>query len=303
MISLLQLKYFCTLAKNLNLTRTAEQLYVSQSTLSASISRLEKEVGVPLFDRKGGRIFLNENGKVYLEHIETALSEIELAAELAKKEAQSREKEIRIAASHSRIWLDMSVQFMREHPDVRLAFKTENLATYYQRLMDGRLDFVITGAGDLDSPDLDSREIAVWPVCLRVPPGHPYVERFPEGIHLNEIGNEPYIDIAEGVSFRMYCDRILEAAGVRVNRVYECESAARPDLIRSGQGVCIAVDHFTTGRFFYDCPRIPILDPGTDRHVLVFWKRGRRFTSTMELFLEYLQGYLRRNEEESHSGS
>ena len=77
MISLLQLQYFCALAKGGSLTSTAEKLFISQSTLSAAITKLEKEVGVPLFDRDKGKIQLNRAGAAYLRHIHAALLELE----------------------------------------------------------------------------------------------------------------------------------------------------------------------------------------------------------------------------------
>ena len=63
MISLLQLQYFLAMAEEGHLTRTAEKLFVSQSTLSSMISKLENELGVELFDRKNNRMILNKYGK------------------------------------------------------------------------------------------------------------------------------------------------------------------------------------------------------------------------------------------------
>ena len=67
MISLLQLQYFQALAAEQHLTRTAEKLYISQSTLSFTITKLERELGVRLFDRNGGSLRLNECGQKYLQ--------------------------------------------------------------------------------------------------------------------------------------------------------------------------------------------------------------------------------------------
>ena len=73
MISFLQLRYFQALAEEQHLTRTAEKLYISQTTLSTMISRLERELGVRLFDRQGGGLRLNKCGKEYLQYVNGAL--------------------------------------------------------------------------------------------------------------------------------------------------------------------------------------------------------------------------------------
>lgn len=82
----LHLKYFKTVAQTLNFSQAAKQLYISQSSLSQTIQRLEKELGYPLFDRKGRNIILNENGIIFLkcvhkidDALETARQELALA--------------------------------------------------------------------------------------------------------------------------------------------------------------------------------------------------------------------------------
>ena len=84
MISLLQLQYFLAMAEEGHLTRTAEKLFVSQSTLSSMISKLENELGVELFDRKNNRMILNKCGERYRKHIAVALNEIETGARAIK---------------------------------------------------------------------------------------------------------------------------------------------------------------------------------------------------------------------------
>ena len=58
-MDLLQLKYFQVVARLEHMTRASEELHISQPSLSKMISRLEKHLGVPLFDRHGKQIRLN----------------------------------------------------------------------------------------------------------------------------------------------------------------------------------------------------------------------------------------------------
>ena len=66
-LNISQLYSFIVVAQNENLSKAAGMLYVSQSALSKSIAKLEEELGVELFDRRGKKIVLNARGKRFLE--------------------------------------------------------------------------------------------------------------------------------------------------------------------------------------------------------------------------------------------
>lgn len=87
-----QLEYFRTVAHLEQMTRAAEQLAITQPALSASIKRLEAELGVLLFDRHGRNISLNEYGEAFLQYAENILAQFDAAsAELqSMKQAQER---------------------------------------------------------------------------------------------------------------------------------------------------------------------------------------------------------------------
>ena len=90
-MDLTQLRYFKKLATLEHLTRAAEELYISQSTLSMSISRLESELEVSLFDRIGRGIRLNAFGKAFLEEAVEALVHIDRGSSDANNEAARAE--------------------------------------------------------------------------------------------------------------------------------------------------------------------------------------------------------------------
>ena len=75
-MDLTQLKYFQAAARTGNITRAAAELYVSQPNLSKSITRLEEELGVPLFDHRKGKIELNDYGRMFLSSVDIAFSEL-----------------------------------------------------------------------------------------------------------------------------------------------------------------------------------------------------------------------------------
>ena len=291
MISLLQLQYFCALAEGGTLTETAKKRFVSQSTLSAAITKLEGDLGVALFDREKGKLRLNRAGQVYLQHIRAALGELDRGWAEARRIRDRQDRHIALAASHSVIWKDFARDFRRDHPDVCIQFKSEDLGSYHQRLLDGSLDFVITGSEDLAEKDLSSVELNTSRLCLCVSPDSPLAAR--KSITLKEIEAQPYIGLAEGLSFRIFTDRLFEQAGVKIDRVLECESVARPGFVRSGEGVAITPSQKDIFRPYAGLPAIPISDPCAQRTIALYWKRGRAFSPLLEEFYARVCAWLK----------
>ena len=87
-MNLSQLNYFKKLAEVLHYTRAAQELFITQPTLSGAISSLEKELGAPLFERNGRSVLLTPYGEVLYEHVSLALRAIDdgEAAESAEPE-------------------------------------------------------------------------------------------------------------------------------------------------------------------------------------------------------------------------
>ena len=80
-MEMLQLRYFTESAQNENFAKTAAKYMVPTTSVSASVKRLERELGCPLFDRTGNRILLNANGRRLQEAVSAALGEIDRAVD------------------------------------------------------------------------------------------------------------------------------------------------------------------------------------------------------------------------------
>lgn len=79
-----QLQYFCKLAELQHYTKAAEQLYITQPTLSNSIARLEEELGVPLFEKSGRNVRLTKYGKEFNKYATKALNALHEGSDILK---------------------------------------------------------------------------------------------------------------------------------------------------------------------------------------------------------------------------
>lgn len=76
-MNIFQLRYFVSVAQLENISKAADLLHLSQSSLSKSIAKLEAELGMPLFQRSGKHIVLNEQGRRFWEFSSMVLRELE----------------------------------------------------------------------------------------------------------------------------------------------------------------------------------------------------------------------------------
>lgn len=88
-MNLPQLYYFKKLAEVQHYTRAAKELYITQPTLSNSISQLERELGIPLFERENRAVKLTRYGKEFYEHITEALDALDKGVDIAHERAGS----------------------------------------------------------------------------------------------------------------------------------------------------------------------------------------------------------------------
>ena len=114
-MELLQLRYFCHAAETESFTATAKHFCVPPSDISQSIKRLEKELGVSLFDRSANRIRLNSQGRLFQKEAATALAALDRGTQQLRE--QGRKLRIKVQVGR-RLVMQAAEQFQAEHPDI-----------------------------------------------------------------------------------------------------------------------------------------------------------------------------------------
>src|SRR6266567_2670214 len=140
-----QLHIFCTLADELNFTRTAEKVHTVQSNVTAQIKALEEELGVPLFDRLGRRVTLTDAGQRFLPFAGQALAAME-QGQLAVKAGSEPSGPLRISAPETIVTYRLAQllrKFRRRFPHVELIFRPHLDNTLTVELETGKVDMVI----------------------------------------------------------------------------------------------------------------------------------------------------------------
>jgi LysR family transcriptional activator of nhaA len=138
------LHYFWAVAKDGNLTRTARQLRVSQSALSAQIRQLEDELGQALFAREGRALVLTEAGQLALGYAEDIFeSGRELVSTLQAGRGRDQVLRIGAVATLSRNFQESFIKPLLDQSDVRLRIQSGSLEGLLARLSGHSLDLVL----------------------------------------------------------------------------------------------------------------------------------------------------------------
>lgn len=125
-MELRHLSYFVAVATQLNFTRAADSLLVSQSALSKQIADLEREVGTPLLERNKRVVRLTPAGRVFFEDAQVILERADAAKERATRVARGEEGELSIGFFSAPVigfLPDLIREYRTEHPQVKLYMK------------------------------------------------------------------------------------------------------------------------------------------------------------------------------------
>jgi len=131
-MELLQLRYFQKVAELENVTKAAKYFSVPQPSMSQAISRLERDLNIKLFERRNGKLFLNEKGRAFLIYVERALQELDngIAAVTEDSEKISGPVSIKIMENHRL----SSPVFPNSHSFIRMSASLCPMATMKIRM-------------------------------------------------------------------------------------------------------------------------------------------------------------------------
>ena len=186
-----QLRYFVAVAEELNFTRAAARLHMTQQPLSASIQRFEAELGVDLFHRTTRRVELTDAGTALLEPARIALQAVDDALATARAAGNGIAGELQFGLSTgARYGLEpLFAALDQRFPAVRLQTRHDSAVPLLAALRGGRLDVAVTFAAHIPA-DLEHLRLKDEPGVLAVAADHPVASR--HSIRLSELQDETF---------------------------------------------------------------------------------------------------------------
>ena len=236
-----QLRYFCAVVRARSFTRAAEQLGITQPSLSQQIRALEKRIGNPLFERLGRSIRLTAHGEALLEPAAGILRQVAEASSTIANLNKGVRGQLRVGVIPTVMPYLIAPrirEFLVAFPEVQLSLVEETTPQLIRQLQSGDLDLAISGL-PVRSPEIVCSELFLEPLFLAIAGEHPLAKA--DGIDLRDLRNERLLLLKEGHCLREDALMTCTRAKAKLRSVFETDQMASIfQLVRAGFGVTVA---------------------------------------------------------------
>ncbi|MFC9847268.1 LysR substrate-binding domain-containing protein [Streptomyces sp. NPDC060223] len=281
-----RLAYFAGVARTEHVTRAAQEMGVPQSTLSRAMVRLEQDLGVELFARRGRTVSLTSAGRTFLGSVERALAEIERAADEVRADADPATGKVAFGFLHtmgSETVPELIRAFRADHPRVRFSLVQTYGEAMLERLRSGELDLCLTSPVP-DAPDLVGRRLDEQKLRLVVPADHRLAGR--RRIRLAEAADETFVTLEPGYGLRRITDAVCREAGFKPRVAFEGEEAETlRGLVAAGLGVALLPPPAFARPGVVE---LTVTAPRAVREIGVAWLDGHPDTPPVAAFKKFL---------------
>jgi DNA-binding transcriptional LysR family regulator len=284
-----QLRVFECVAKHLNYTTAADELFLSQPAVSMQVKQLEEQFGLALFERLGRRVFLTAAGEEVLRHVRALSAQYEeLENTVARLKGHDTGRlRISVATTANYFVASLLATFNKKHPNVKISLDVTNRESLLRQLAENTVDLVIMG----QPPDGSDYEAGVFmdnPLVVVAPLSHPLASR--KNTPLRELAGQTFLVRESGSGTRFAMERFFEKHGIPFVAGMELGSnEAIKQSVQAGLGLGLlsrdTVEmEISLGRLVVlDIEHFPIM-----RHWYVVHRSGKRLSAVASEFKSFL---------------
>ena len=278
-MELQQLKYFKAVADIGKISEAAESLFVSAPALSTSISRLEKELGFPLFDRTNNRILLNAQGLIFLKHVNQVFASLESAKQELQQSLLPQNPRISILSINTAMWVNPITAFLSEYPQYTLSSTSISVPMLAQQGLDSEYSFLL--AYDSDLPDFLAEELDSIFLCQAYPT---------VAIHKDHpLANKPELDIRALADEKLFLPSPDHPLYMRLEKLFTLYDLPMPPesvyslmirlkMVSENQGITFITNSATQVIPSSDIRYIPLATPFEPWNAKLYWRKDQPLT-------------------------
>lgn len=233
-------EWFLTLAELQHVTAAAQQLHIAQPTLTRMLARLERRLGVALFDRHGRRVSLSTYGRIFYEHARRAQSELDSARREIEDLSNPAAGEIRLGflGSFGSIVVPRLIAgFTAVSPRVTFTLEEGAAESISDRVLAGFVDVGVVSPRPQE-PTLAWRSLFRQRLGVAVPRDHRLMGV--AAVSMTDLADEPFVAMHPGFGMRRLFDELCAAAQFQPRIVLESANLiTTAGLVAAGLGISL----------------------------------------------------------------
>ena len=282
------LRYFVAIADAGTMAHAAEQVFVTQSTLSHQLAQLEAELGCELFERIGRNLRLSVVGREFLGHARSVLTQLDEAKRSVSQVLMLKTGSLRVGVIHSFVTSLMphvAAKFITAYPGVKLQIAELTGIEIQTQVADGSLDLGVAFYPPTSDAVMGQR-LFDDTLMLAVPANHTLAQR--KTVKFSQLSDLPLAMLSQRFATRRLLDTHFQRAGVQSNVVVEIDSVdALQRLVENGVAAA-----FLPGRSVRRNGKFRLLnvtDPKPIRIAGLVWRRSGYRSPASVAFEDQLQ--------------
>ena len=294
-MTLTELRYFVTLARELHFGRAAEACFVSQPTLSVGIRKLEGKLDVALFERASHEVRLTPAGQRLLPQANRVLEEAAHFKALARSHQDPLAEPLRLGAFYTvapYLFPLLVPEVRRRAAQLPLQLEDNFTAQLAERLQAGSVDAIVVAA-PFEAPGVVTTALFEEPFVVAMPAGHPLSGK--TEIEATELLREDLLMLGSGHCFRdqvlSFCSRVQAGERGETQRMMEGTSLETiRQMVAAGAGLTVLPEMAV--RTQPESPLVairPFEPPAPSRQLLLAWRSSFPRPEAIEVVLQALR--------------
>ena len=284
-MELLQLQYFLQLANLQHVSRAAEKLHISQPSLSATVKKLESELGAPLFVRKGRNIVLSSYGEVFKTYAEQALLSLENGRQAVSNMKSADDSSLNLGILSPYIWNELFSRFSDNNPHIKINRYSIEDYQFYDSLIEGKIDMYLGGINfqrNVNTDEIEFLPLYEDDMVLLVHEDHPLAKH--DGVDLRECRGERFISLDDSTSLQQFINNMFDQVRVKPDVVMVCDYTLRDRMVSEKHGVSLTTKLAAKKTEVKNVKYITVINPTEKRRLGLVWRRGKLLSDSMQKF-------------------
>ncbi len=301
-MTLNQLIYFDTVSRLENFRAAAENLYISQPSLSRSMSSLEEELGIQLFEKEGRGVKLTSAGRIFAEHTSRILEDYDIAiSNMRELSSTGGRVDIGYVFPIANYYIPHMVRKFLELPenkDVTFSFSQNITADIISDIKKGKLDIGFCAYAE-NEEDVEFTPIIKQEMVIITSRDHPLAS---EGdLPIMTLLEYPVIGYARDSGLGRFTRRHYKSMQIKPNIIFECsDENSIQALVREGFGIALVANVDILNEEFVTVHSLS--DVNMSHYINIAWLKNHYQLPAAKRFIDFMLSQSELKSAQLHSG-